>query len=95
MRVAIEAVVSGTPGGVMWGESPEGLPVLAVVGSGARMLVVFDSAREAIDFGAQASFAGVSMMMKAAGARGHAEPGEAAPASSLVGADGLPLMRGN
>lgn len=97
MKIAVERVVSGTPGGVMWGETAEGAPCLALIGAGCRTLVVFESAREAIDFGAQASYAGVALLVGANAARGHAEAGEPEAASSIVDASGAPLSfrRGN
>lgn len=96
MKIAVEQVVSGTPGGVMWGETSEGAPCLALVGAGFRTIVVFDSAREAIDFGAQASYAGVALLVGANKARGSAE-GEPQAASSIVDPSGVPLSfrRGN
>lgn len=98
MKIASERVVSGTPGGVMWGETPEGLPCLALVGMGTRTLVVFDSPREAIDFGAQASYAGVAMLIAASSRPGHAsQDGEPEAPSSILAPDGSPLSfrRGN
>ena len=97
MRVAIEAVVSGTPGGVSWGVGADGMPALAIVGSSARCVVLFDSAKEAADFGNMAIYSAVRTMIEGAGVRGNGEEvdGEGIrQASPLVGADGMPIMKG-
>lgn len=91
MRVAIEAVVSGTPGGVSWGVGPDGMPALAIVGSSARCLVLFDSAKEAADFGNMAIYSAVRTMIEATPDPAAGEIGQASP---LFGADGMPIMKG-
>lgn len=91
MRVAIEAVVSGTPGGVSWGVGADGMPALAIVGSSARCVVLFDSAKEAADFGNMAIYSAVRTMVEANASPGDGEIGQASP---LVGADGMPIMKG-
>lgn len=89
MRIHSETVVSGTPAGVAWGVTPEGFPVLALTGS-QRTVILFESPQELMTFGAMASHQAVDWMQRVAPANGEGPR----PASMLVGADNLPLVRG-
>jgi hypothetical protein len=87
MRIDVQRGVVGQVEGCHWGLTPTGKPVLMVVGAGVQVRIEM-SAGEVKDHGVAACYMAIEASLKAPAA----DAGALRPSSSLVGADGLPLM---
>ncbi len=91
MMVHIESGVVGQAPGVQWGFGPNGEPALMIAGSGGSAVVVFTK-EECRDHAAQAGWASVQSALGRLDASGEEPDPTLRRSSSLVGANGQPLM---